>query len=66
MHEPGLTQDRLSRILYARGITGLMVALHGREMGDALLFDWQNFSAVKIDYFSTFPSCTTSPTTSAA
>jgi LacI family transcriptional regulator len=51
MQEPGLTQGRLSRMLYARGINGLLIASHGREMGDALQFDWQNFSAVKIDYF---------------
>jgi len=51
MREPGQTQGRLSRILYSRGINGLIIASHGREMGDALLFDWENFSAVKIDYF---------------
>ncbi|HVT74180.1 MAG TPA: LacI family DNA-binding transcriptional regulator [Lacunisphaera sp.] len=51
MREPGLTQGRLSRMLYSRGINGLIIASHGREMGDALQFDWQNFSAVKIDYF---------------
>jgi len=55
MREPGLTQDRLGRILYARGITGMIIASHGREMGDALLFDWGNFSAVKIDYFPHVP-----------
>jgi LacI family transcriptional regulator len=51
MHEPGLTQARLSRMLYARGIAGLLFASHGREMGDAVDFDWGHFSAVKIDYF---------------
>ena len=51
MHEPGLTQGRLSRMLYSRGINGLIIASHGREMGDDLQFDWPNFSAVKIDYF---------------
>ncbi|HEY4299503.1 MAG TPA: LacI family DNA-binding transcriptional regulator [Candidatus Didemnitutus sp.] len=51
MHEPGLTQGRLSRMLYARGVNGLIIASHGREMGDALQFDWEHFSAVKIDYF---------------
>ena len=51
MREPGLTDGRLSRMLYARGINGLIIASHGREMGDALQFDWPNFSAVKIDYF---------------
>jgi LacI family transcriptional regulator len=51
MREPGLTQGRLSRMLYSRGINGIIVASHGREMGDALQFNWANFSAVKIDYF---------------
>jgi len=56
MREPGLTQGRLSRILYSRGVTGLIIASHGREMGDDLQFDWQNFSAVKIDYFPHQPA----------
>jgi LacI family transcriptional regulator len=51
VHEPGLTQGRLSRMLVARGINGLIIASHGREMGDALQFGWEHFSAVKIDYF---------------
>src|ERR1700712_3192201 len=51
VHEAGLTEGRLSRILYSRGIPGLILASHGREMGDALQLDWPNFSAVKIDYF---------------
>lgn len=51
VREPGLTHGRLSGILYSRGITGLILASHGREMGDAVQFDWSNFSAVKIDYF---------------
>lgn len=49
--EEGMTQGRLSQILYSRGISGLIIASHSREMGDVLDFDWQNFSAVKIDYF---------------
>lgn len=51
MREPGLSQGRLSAVLVARGISGLVIASHGREMGDAVQFDWQRFSAVKIDYF---------------
>jgi LacI family transcriptional regulator len=51
LKEPGLTQQRLNGILKSRGITGLVLASHGREMGDALQLDWPNFSAVKIDYF---------------
>jgi LacI family transcriptional regulator len=56
MREAGLTQGRLSRILHARGIHGVIVASHGREMGDALQFDWEHFSAVKIDYFPHQPA----------
>lgn len=56
MSEPGLTQGRLSRILHARGINGIIIASHGRENGDALLFDWSQFSAVKIDYFPHQPA----------
>jgi LacI family transcriptional regulator len=51
MREPGLTHGRLSRILYARGITGLIIASHVREIDVELHFDWERFSAVKIDYF---------------
>jgi LacI family transcriptional regulator len=51
MREPGLTHGRLSRILYARGINGLIIASHVREIDVALHFDWERFSAVKIDYF---------------
>lgn len=54
--EPGMTQQRLGQILYSRGITGVIVASHGREMGDVLEFDWPNFSAVKIDYFPHRPA----------
>jgi LacI family transcriptional regulator len=51
LREEGMSQERLGQILYSRGINGLIIASHGREMGDALQFDWANFSAVKIDYF---------------
>ncbi len=51
MGEPNLTHERLSRMLYARGINGLIIASHGRETDVALQFDWSKFSAVKIDYF---------------
>jgi LacI family transcriptional regulator len=51
LHEPGYTQMRMGKILYARGINGLVIASHSRERGDELQFDWQHFSAVKIDYF---------------
>ncbi|HEX3728522.1 MAG TPA: LacI family DNA-binding transcriptional regulator [Opitutaceae bacterium] len=51
MREPGLTHGRLSRILYSRGISGLIIASHVREIDIELHFDWARFSAVKIDYF---------------
>lgn len=51
MSEPGLTQARLNRILETRGINGLIIASHMRELDIALHFDWPHFSAVKIDYF---------------
>jgi LacI family transcriptional regulator len=51
MHEPGMTQARLNGILRARGINGIIIASHGREMGDAMEIEWDKFSAVKIDYF---------------
>jgi LacI family transcriptional regulator len=51
MGEPGLTHSRLNQILCARGINGVIIASHRREVDVALHFDWARFSAVKIDYF---------------
>lgn len=51
MGEPALTHERLSAILFARGINGIIIASHMREADMALHFDWSRFSAVKIDYF---------------
>jgi len=51
MREPGLTHGRLSQILTARGIHGVIIASHVREIDQTLSFEWENFSAVKIDYF---------------
>lgn len=50
MGEPGLTHQRMSKILETRGITGLIIASHRRDTDAALHFDWSRFSAVKIDY----------------
>ena len=55
MGEPGLTHTRLSGILQARGISGMIIASHMREVDVALHFDWERFSAVKIDYFPHSP-----------
>ncbi len=51
MREPGLTHGRLSQILNARGIQGVIIASHVREIDQTLRLDWDRFSAVKIDYF---------------
>ena len=56
MSEPGLSQARLNRILETRGINGLVVASHMRELDIALHFEWNHFSAVKIDYFPHEPA----------
>jgi len=56
LREPGLTQDALNRTLLTRGINGLIIASHGREMGDALQFDWEKYAAIKIDYFPHKPA----------
>ena len=51
LHEPGFTQKRLGEILASRGINGVIIASHSRELGDKLQLDWKHLSAVKIDYF---------------
>jgi len=51
LREPGLTHDRLSRILYNRGIRGVILASHTRDIDETVNFEWQHFSGVKIDYF---------------
>lgn len=47
---PGLTHQRLSDILFNRGITGLIIASQRYEDEGPLLFNWPRFSAVKIDF----------------
>jgi len=47
--EPGMSPRRLSDILVARGITGLIVSSHLPEHDRPLQLDWARFSAVKID-----------------
>jgi LacI family transcriptional regulator len=51
LRSPDTTHASLSKVLRARGITGVIVASYGLETGDTLSLDWQNFSSVKIDYF---------------
>lgn len=54
--EPGMSQRRLSDMLFHRGITGALLASH-RAAGDALLeFDWTRISAVKLGCFPHAPA----------
>ncbi|MBN1404401.1 MAG: LacI family DNA-binding transcriptional regulator [Opitutales bacterium] len=55
LREPGLSHGHLSHILESRGIQGLIIASHTREIDDSLMFDWEHFSAVKIDFFPHYP-----------
>jgi LacI family transcriptional regulator len=56
LRDGGMSQERLGRILYARGIKGLIVASHRSVIDEELQLDWRNFSAVKIDYFPHQPA----------
>ncbi len=49
--EPNLSHHRMSEILLARGIHGVVVASHLPENDVPLSLNWTKFSAVKIDYF---------------
>ncbi len=49
LNQPDLSSQRLSRILYARGICGVVVAPMGTSHGH-LNLDWDKFSAAAIGY----------------
>lgn len=44
------SRERLNEVLQTRGITGLIIASHGRKPDQPLELDWRQFSAVKIDF----------------
>jgi LacI family transcriptional regulator len=50
LSEPGFTPQRISQILYTRGISGLIFASHLNDSDKLLAFDWSKFCSVKIDY----------------
>ena len=52
LREPGVDPGRLSRVRWSRGSHGLIIAPHGREMGDVWRLEGPSFSAVTIDGFS--------------
>jgi LacI family transcriptional regulator len=54
--EPDLTHQRLNQILESRGINGIVLASHVREIDEEVRLDWDRFSAVKIDYIPHRPA----------
>jgi LacI family transcriptional regulator len=48
--EPALSPHRLSDILLARGIRGVLIASQAERFDDLDTFAWAEFSAVKIDF----------------
>jgi LacI family transcriptional regulator len=54
--EPGLRDERLSDILAARGITGVVFASYWSGEVEAANFDWSRLSAVKIDFLPRRPA----------
>jgi LacI family transcriptional regulator len=54
--EPGLTPHRLSDVLHARGITGIVIASHRYEAKTPLAFEWAKFCGVKIESFPQEPA----------
>ncbi|ACB76651.1 LacI family DNA-binding transcriptional regulator [Opitutus terrae] len=53
--EPGMSAQRLSSVLFYRGITGLLLASQRCTRADALDFDWTRLSAVKIGWLPHTP-----------
>ncbi|MBC2606772.1 LacI family DNA-binding transcriptional regulator [Pelagicoccus albus] len=51
LSEPGMTHSRFSKILFTRGIRGIIIASHSREHEAPLELDWKGFSCIKIDFF---------------
>ncbi len=49
LKEPGMTPSRMSKILYSRGITGLLVAPRPQARGH-LNLEWERFSTVTFGY----------------
>ncbi|HYD82554.1 MAG TPA: LacI family transcriptional regulator, partial [Opitutus sp.] len=56
MGAPGLRQQRLSDVLYARGIAGVVFASQWSGADAAAHFEWPHFCAVKIDFLPRTPA----------
>lgn len=54
--EPGLRDQRMSEILAARGISGLIFASYLSGGAPTAEFDWRRFCAVKIDFLPRAPA----------
>jgi len=54
--EPALSHRRMSNLLFARGINGVIVASQRYEVDAPLEFDWPKFGAVKIDFIPHDPA----------
>ena len=54
--EENLSHERMSEILVARGITGVVVASHLPASDVPLALDWHQFSGVRIDYYPHEPA----------
>lgn len=48
LREPGMSQRRLSSVLYHRGITGVLLACSGATDLETAEFDWSRLSVVRI------------------
>ena len=54
--EPHLTHRRMSDILMARGIHGVLVGAHRADTVDNLALDWAQFCGVRLGYFPRNPA----------
>jgi LacI family transcriptional regulator len=53
--EENISHHRLNEILLARGIRGLVLASHCAAIDQPIGFDWDEFTAVKIDFYPASP-----------
>ena len=54
IHEPGMDEDRLSNILWSRGVAGLLIPPQ-QVLGGSLKLKWERFSAVTFGYSLGWP-----------
>jgi LacI family transcriptional regulator len=54
--EPGMSERRMSDVLYHRGIQGILVAAHMESNDELSKMDWSRLSAVKVGYYPREPA----------